>query len=385
MEVETARSEDAGEGDGDSRDESTAAAVVLNGEEKKAKKQPSSKKKVAVVEEPLAEEQVIAIVAQLEFYFSDANVVTDAWLRPRIERSEGGWINLGEVCAFPKLKQKLKRRAWNAVVPEAVRRLGSDIVEVSEDGMNIRRLHAIPEFDLDEIRSRSCIVENHSGEWTLESLRGVFANWSVVNVRIRHPGQGKLEVEKRVASGVDLVASNSNKTHAIVEFESADAAKEAMEKLDNSSDWRNGLRVRVLLRPGQKKKKKAVNKPLKTPETEQSATDEGYEGEGSDSKTKEPASKTKSKGKKKKPDYSKWASVAAFNENKTVISTIGGEETNEHHKIEEEKALGKDLQQKLAVGTSRSPNMPDGSPGFTRARTCVAPDLAICSQTSCDS
>lgn len=379
-EAETARAEDPGEGEGD------PTAEAVNGEEKHAKKQPSStSKKKGVIEEPLAEEHVVAVVAQLEFYFSDANVVTDAWLRPRIERSEGGWINLGEVCAFPKLKQKLKRRAWSAVVPEAVRRLGSDVVEVSEDGMNIRRLHAIPEFDLDEIRSRSCVVENHSGEWTVESLRGVFADWSVVNVRIRHPGQGKLEVEKRVASGVDLVASNSNKTHAIVEFESADAAKEAMGKLDNPSDWRNGLRVRVLLKPGQKKKKKAVNKPLKTPEPEQSATDEGDEGEGLESKTEEPAPKTKSKGKKKKPDYSKWASVAAFNENKTIISTIGGEETDEHHQTEEERALGKDLQQKLAVATSRSPTMPDGSPGFTRARTCVAPDLAICSQTSCDS
>ena len=379
-EAETARAEDPGEGEGDT----TAAAV--KGEEKHAKKQPSStSKKKGVIEEPLAEEQVVAVVAQIEFYFSDANVVTDAWLRPRIERSEGGWINLGEVCAFPKLKQKLKRRAWSAVVPDAVRRLGSDVVEVSEDGMNIRRLHAIPEFDLDEIRSRSCVVENHSGEWTVVSLRGVFAEWSVVNVRIRHPGQGKLEVEKRVASGVDLVASNSNKTHAIVEFESVDAATEAMEKLDNPSDWRNGLRVRVLLKSGQKKKKKAVNKPLKTPEPEQSTTDEGDEGEGSESKTAEPAHKTKSKGKKKKPDYSKWASVAAFNENKTVISTIGGEETDEHHQTEKEQALGKDLQQKLAVATSRSPTMPDGSPGFTRARTCVAPDLAICSQTSCDS
>jgi La-related protein 7 len=139
------------------------------------------------------------------------------------------------------------------------------------------------------------------------------------------------------------------------------------------------------LKPGQKKKNQAANKPLKTPEPEQSATDEGDEGEGSESKTEEPAPKTKSKGKKKKPDYSKWASVAAFNENKTIISTIGGEETDEHHQTEEEKALGKDLQQKLAVATSRSPTMPDGSPGFTRARTCVAPDLAICSQTSCDS
>ena len=36
----------------------------------------------------MSPEQKRALVEQLEFYFSDANIVTDAWLRPRVERGD---------------------------------------------------------------------------------------------------------------------------------------------------------------------------------------------------------------------------------------------------------------------------------------------------------
>ena len=48
----------------------------------------------------MSPEQKRALVEQLEFYFSDANIVTDAWLRPRVERGEGGFVALRDICAF---------------------------------------------------------------------------------------------------------------------------------------------------------------------------------------------------------------------------------------------------------------------------------------------
>ena len=67
----------------------------------------------------------------------------------------------------------------------------------------------------------------------------------VVNVRVRKPGR----------DGVPAT-ENRGKTHALVEFETPNEAKEAVSRLDNPADWRNGLRVRIQLKPGQKKKKK---------------------------------------------------------------------------------------------------------------------------------
>jgi len=321
-----------------------------------------------------------AIAKQIEFYFSDANVVTDAWLLGKIRADAGGWVDLDCVCASPRVKQKLRKRAWRDVVPESLRMFANgEVLEVSEDGERVRRVEPVPKFDVEEIQTRTCCVENLS-EWTVEAVRRAFSEWEIVNVKIRHPGQGRVDVES--VNGLDLLPVNSNRAHALVEFATAVAAVEAAAKLDNPSDWRNGMRVRILLKPGKKKPKKtktvkqgedsAVVIPGDTA-TEVDVTTAHESGETS-SGCQPPdgdelsTATSKKKSKKKKPDYSKWASVAAFNENKTSISSAEDGQEN---------TLMEELSKKLVVSTTRNPTMPDGSPGFRRIRTCVAPALGI--------
>ena len=325
---------------------------------------------------PLNAEQKRALVDQLEFYFGDANVVTDAHLRGMMDSNDDGWVSLAEVCAFNRMRAKLKKRRWEDVAANAVRELGSSVVEVSEDGCSIRRLEPVPDFDVEEIQSRTVVVEN-AREFTVAALRAEFETCGeVLNVRVRQPGGKKCDVEK--PRGLDLIVanSNSNRAHALVEFSCIAEAQGAVTRLDNPTDWRNGMRVRVLLKPGQKKKSKKVHKDppaaLEDGGDGEKADGEGDEGDGEKAEGEATTKKSKKK-KKSKPDYSKWASAAAFRENKMTITSLGGDDeaTDGNSGESLEDALPKKL-----VLTPRSPTMPDGSPGFTRKRT-VTPTIDI--------
>ena len=316
----------------------------------------------------MSPEQKRALVEQLEFYFSDANIVTDAWLRPRVERGEGGFVALRDICAFPRMKQRLKKRAWMDVVPAAVREIGSEIIEVSEDGTEVRRLAPIPDVDVEEIKARTVVVEN-AREFTVAALRTQFEpHGDVLNVRIKQMSRdGSGDVDGKTKQGCDFIVADSTKTHALVEFADVAAATEAAKALDNSSDWRNGMRVRFLPKTKKKKKKKAVKQ-------KQKVTEEGEEGQGEndgEDGSEANADVPKKSKRKQKPDYSKWASVAAFKDNGTTITSTEGGDDNSGEDTNP-NALRETLTKKLVV-TPRSPTMPDGSSGFTRVRTCVAP------------
>ena len=311
-----------------------------------------------------------ACVKQLEWYFSDANVVTDAWLRGRIAADVDGWVPLRVMCCdCPKLaklvraaaKSKDVETAWPKVVPYALRTVPSVVVEMNEDETAVRRIDPLPDIDLEATQARTTVVENFkssNADWRVEDIKNVFsAAGEVVNVRVRHPGQKQLEVEKPL--GLDLVVTQSSRTHALVEFATEGDAANAVAMLDNSNDWRNGMRVKLLVKPGAKKKKTKVKTKTETSPREDG--EEGDENENSD-ETKPP--KKERRGKK---DYSKWASVGAFKENQTSMTIIADDPDRPSGTIED------DLASKLVVNKAhkKQPTMPaeDGSPGFTRVRT----------------
>ena len=321
---------------------------------------------------PLDEAALEGLVTQLEFYFGDGNAATDRWLRERIASDPEGWVSLADVCAFPRMRNKLKKRDWRDEAPRAVRTSSSAIIEVSECGERIRRLGnaPVPEVDLEEVQARTVVVENCK-EWTVAALRETFEPCGkVVNVSVRKPGR----------DGVPAT-ENRGKTHALVEFETPNEAKEAVSRLDNPADWRNGLRVRIQLKQGQKKKKKQVAKP---PADEQAS--EEIEGEEkdceNDNQGEDQGAKKSQKKKKKKPDYAKWASAAAFKENRTAITTPAdgmGEGASEEA-LEEALPKRLVLTPRTAPADARQPSMPDGSPGFNRVRTCT-PKFVVDSTT----
>ena len=359
----------------------TAPADGANGSTPEGAKAPPTPK-------PLTEEQRAKILTQVEFYFSDANLPTDAFLMKRVRADPEGWVPLGVICGFNRMKQLLKKHPHTVVADILAEK--STLLIVDDARAKLRRAQPLPDFDLEDVQSRTVVAENFGADApTIDGVRERFAPaGEVLMVRVRHPGM-QTPAGTTAKSGLDLVHVASGAVHALVEFATRDAAARSVEMLNDDKDWRNGLRVRLLVKNLGKKKKQREQREAAAAAAaaaegavegaeggaaegagggEEAAGDGAGEGAGEGAS---PAKPKKGKGKygRQKRDYSQWASAAAFKENKTFLegpdAIVGGEG---------EAAAGGEGEDGLTTTTaakstespaaSRQPTMPDGTRGF---------------------
>ncbi|CAI2738452.1 unnamed protein product [Dicrocoelium dendriticum] len=100
------------------------------------------------------EQSLNQIKLQCEFYFSDANILKDQFMLNQVKSSKDGWVNLGIIEKFKKV-QKLTKS--HDVIIRAL--ANSEKLEVSEDGLMIRRRCPLPEWD-PSVYYRSLIVSD---------------------------------------------------------------------------------------------------------------------------------------------------------------------------------------------------------------------------------
>jgi lupus La protein len=122
------------------------------------------------------------IKQQVEFYFSESNLRKDKFLISAIESNEKKFVPIATLLTFNKLK------ALTTVISEVSEALvGSDLVEVSEDGLNVRRASDLPESDTS--RARTLYVKGYPLEdtsITIESVCAEFKHHGNINmVRLR--------------------------------------------------------------------------------------------------------------------------------------------------------------------------------------------------------
>jgi La-related protein 7 len=131
----------------------------------------------------VTEELKAKIVKQVEFYFSDTNLPTDHHLMKYVKKDPQGFVPIPVVASFKKIKNLVKN---HGVVAAALR--NSLQLVVSEDGKKVRRLHPLPEIDLEEVQARTVVAENLPIDCSVEKLEELFGKvGSVKMVRICHP------------------------------------------------------------------------------------------------------------------------------------------------------------------------------------------------------
>lgn len=191
------------------------------------------------------------IIKQVEFYFSDANILKDAFLLKHVRRNKQGYVSIKLITSFKKMKSMTKDYR---VVAYSLRH--SDKLEVNEEGRKVRRTDPLPEFD-ETTPSRSVVVVNLPMENpTIENIAEIFAKCGDVSlIRILRPGKTIPQDVKKHANKHPEIGTT---TCAVVEFEKHEHAKIAAETLNNNDDWRKGMRV-VLLSNQKKKDKKEDN------------------------------------------------------------------------------------------------------------------------------
>ncbi|XP_004867656.1 la-related protein 7 isoform X2 [Heterocephalus glaber] len=174
-------------------------------EESSEKKEVEKKKRSRV-------KQVLADIAkQVDFWFGDANLHKDRFLREQIEKSRDGYVDISLLVSFNKMK---KLTTDGKLIARALK--SSAIVELDLEGTRIRRKKPLGERPKDE-DERTVYVEllpknvNHS--W-IEKVFGKCGN--VVYISIPH-----------------YKSTGDPKGFAFVEFETKEQAAKAIEFLNN--------------------------------------------------------------------------------------------------------------------------------------------------------
>lgn len=184
-----------------------------SGNQKKVMEEESTEKKKEVEKKKRSRvKQVLADIAkQVDFWFGDANLHKDRFLREQIEKSRDGYVDISLLVSFNKMK---KLTTDGKLIARALR--SSAVVELDLEGTRIRRKKPLGERPKDE-DERTVYVEllpknvNHS--W-IERVFGKCGN--VVYISIPH-----------------YKSTGDPKGFAFVEFETKEQAAKAIEFLNN--------------------------------------------------------------------------------------------------------------------------------------------------------
>lgn len=185
---------------------------TASGNKEKAMEESIEKKKEVEKKKRSRVKQVLAdIVKQVDFWFGDANLHKDRFLREQIEKSRDGYVDISLLVSFNKMK---KLTTDGKLIARALK--SSAVVELDLEGTRIRRKKPLGERPKDE-DERTVYVEllpknvNHS--W-IERVFGKCGN--VVYISIPH-----------------YKSTGDPKGFAFVEFETKEQAAKAIEFLNN--------------------------------------------------------------------------------------------------------------------------------------------------------
>ncbi|ERN20202.1 la-related protein 6B [Amborella trichopoda] len=200
--------------------------------------------------EVISEELSNKVVKQVEYYFRDANLATGDHLMKFVNKDSGGFVPISVIASFKKIKALISN---HAMLADALRT--SKKLVVSEDGKKVKRLHPLTESDIEDLQSRTVVVENLPEDHSHPNLEKIFSVvGSVKTIRICHP-QGANGTASSAARSPKMDMLVSNKLHAFVEYETVEQAEKAVAELNDERNWRSGLRVRLLLRHTAKSEK----------------------------------------------------------------------------------------------------------------------------------
>lgn len=207
----------------------------------------------------LTEELREKIVVQAEYYFSDDNLRRDGFLLKHVKRNKEGFVNLKLLASFKKMRSLSRDYR---VIGEALKT--STKLIVSENGLKIRRVDALPKELLDQARVKNLVIskmpnENPSMDYVIAAFPG--HRDDVISVRIVKPGKKfPNDLQSHFSRHVEL----KNQIVAVVEFDSPENAAAAIKCVDRSNYA--GMDVK-LLELGPKQAKRMSNSESATSDT----------------------------------------------------------------------------------------------------------------------
>ncbi|KAK8524612.1 hypothetical protein V6N13_015628 [Hibiscus sabdariffa] len=290
------------------------------------------------------------IIRQVEYYFSDENLPTDKYMMSLIKKNKEGFVSISMIASFRRMKRLT--RSYPLIVAALKE---SSMLVFSSDGKKVRRRNPLPPIEVRDPKLFTVLVENLPEDHSVENIRRIFGGVGhIKNISLRDPHAVE---ESKKNSRPDILVSS--KLHALVEYETVEAAEKAVTTFNDQRDWRNGMHVKLLKQMGKYAQRR---QPWRGPDPEknnnarssdQTVDDENHTSSQHhdglpDDEDGEPLSKEKNgprprnKGRARKPKT-------------RGTNGLGHGTTSSSHAIEPSKP-------------PPGPKMPDGTRGFTMGR-----------------
>lgn len=212
----------------------------VNADEKKDDNDEESAP-IEIPDDELAEK----IVTQVEFYFSNENILKDAFLLKHVRRNKEAFVSLKLISSFKRVRQLTKD--WR-VVGYAIK-LKSVNIEVNDLGTKVRRLDPLPVFD-ETMPSRTVVATDLpiDDKITIEKVSDLFSKCGeIALIRILRPG-GSIPADVR--QFYNKHPELHERDCALVEFTESESARRALEL--------EGMQTFEMVAPKKKTGKKAT-------------------------------------------------------------------------------------------------------------------------------
>ncbi|KAH1208444.1 La-related protein 6A [Glycine max] len=178
-----------------------------------------------------------AAVAAVEYYFSDENLPTDKYLLGFVKRNKEGFVPVSVIASFRKIKKLTRDHAF---IVAALKE--SSLLVVSGDGKRVKRLNPLRFNESRDHKLYTVLVENLPEDHSRKNIQQIFHEAGNIKRITIHDPHSTSESTRHIKQEMLI----SNKLHALVEYETIEAAEKAVAMLNNEQDWRNGMRVKLL-------------------------------------------------------------------------------------------------------------------------------------------
>lgn len=167
------------------------------------------------------DEMAEKIVQQVEFYFSNENILKDAFLLKHVRRNKEGFVSLKLISSFKRVRQLTKD--WR-VVGYAIQ-LKSTGIQLNDLGTKIRRAEPLPAFD-ETMPSRTVVAfDLPLDKLTIEKVSDLFSKCGeIALIRILRPGS---TIPPDVRQFLNKFPEMQQKELAFVEFSESQSARAA--------------------------------------------------------------------------------------------------------------------------------------------------------------
>ncbi|KAL4563607.1 hypothetical protein LXL04_027652 [Taraxacum kok-saghyz] len=204
------------------------------------------------------------IIRQVEYYFSDENLRTDKFLLKYLAKEDEGYVPVAVIASFKKMKKLTHHKS---LIVAALKE--SSLLTLSSNEKKVKRVHPFPLTEAFDPELCTVLVENLPEDHTIENMKKMFGQaglclittnvlFSIKKITIHEENaareQRKCSIEEKLLSG---------KLHAVVEYDTVEAAENAVATLNNEQDWRHGMRVKLLKRKAKIAPRKKIHESEK--------------------------------------------------------------------------------------------------------------------------